>query len=304
MKGLLGAGVASLRDSGLRDTSTIAARILHNKIATRFGLYRGESFMKDDWDLLIVLDACRVDALQEVSPDFHFLPEDIPARYSVGSASDEWILRTFENIDSQVLRNTIQITANPNTVHHLSRGEFQRVEEVWENDFDADLGTTPPRPVTDRAIKTHRDLDPDRLIAHYMQPHFPSIPESLGFGIRKGASNPDEQEWIWGDGLPDQYTYEDIWNAYIANLRYVLQDVELLLNNIDAETAIITADHGNAYGEWGVWGHPNQPLKVLRRVPEVTVSGVDRETHQPDRDADRESDSSVEEKLRALGYRT
>jgi hypothetical protein len=44
---------------------------------------------------------------------------------------------------------------------------------------------------------------------------------------------------------------EEIWESYIENLRYVLDHVEVLLENVDAEEVAISADHGNAKGEWG-----------------------------------------------------
>ena len=36
----------------------------------------------------------------------------------------------------------------------------------------------------------------------------------------------------------------------------VLRHVQNLLNNHDAERVIISADHGEAFGEFGVYRHP------------------------------------------------
>lgn len=40
-----------------------------------------------------------------------------------------------------------------------------------------------------------------------------------------------------------------ISNRFSLNVRYVLNDVKLLLNNFDAETVVISSDHGDAFGE-------------------------------------------------------
>ena len=36
---------------------------------------------------------------------------------------------------------------------------------------------------------------------------------------------------------------------------YVLNDIGILLDNLDAERVVITADHGEAFGEYGILGH-------------------------------------------------
>lgn len=47
----------------------------------------------------------------------------------------------------------------------------------------------------------------------------------------------------------------------------MLEEVELLLNNIEAEFVAFTADHENAVWEMGIYGHSNVPIDALRVVP-------------------------------------
>lgn len=54
----------------------------------------GRNVYERDWDLLVVLDTCRVDALREVSPEYDFIGE-VDAVWSVGSATAEWTANTF-----------------------------------------------------------------------------------------------------------------------------------------------------------------------------------------------------------------
>ena len=80
----------------------------------------------------------------------------------------------------------------------------------------------------------------------------------------------------------------------------------MLLNNVDAEKVVISADHGNSVGEYGFYGHrPYLPLKGMRQVPWIETSATDQKTYEPETSSDSEADSEMtrEEMLTALGYR-
>jgi membrane-anchored protein YejM (alkaline phosphatase superfamily) len=120
----------------------------------------------------------------------------------------------------------------------------------------------------------------------------------------------DEANWAddhtWNLIRNGEISVEEAYEAYTDNLRYVLDDVKLVLENTDAETVIISADHGNAFGEWGEFSHGHPYIGAVRNVPWVKTSASDQETHTPDVEAlARDSDTpSVDAKLRALGYKT
>jgi hypothetical protein len=126
----------------------------------------------------------------------------------------------------------------------LTTEDFLTVEEVWRDGWDEDHGTVLPRTVTDRAIAIDRELDPDRLIVHYMQPHQPFIGETA-----KATGDTWVDGSCWRDLLRGEASEEEARRAYRENLSVVLDDVELLFKNIDADPAVISADHGNAFGE-------------------------------------------------------
>jgi arylsulfatase A-like enzyme len=157
--------------------------------------------------------------------------------------------------------------------------------------------------MTDRAIEVGRDHDPERMVVHYLQPHHPFIPDpELDPG--QSIENFNEEAWddIWDRLRHGEVSKERVWNAYRENLRYVLADVELLLENVDAETVVITSDHGNAFGEWGIYGHPNGSLHpAVKHVPWAVTNAADTGEYDPD--VERESsEASVEERLDGLGY--
>lgn len=267
--------------------------------------YPGATNVYDrDWDVLLLLDACRVDLIEEVAGEYDFLdrPDEI---VSVGSSSIEWIENTFTERRRREMKRTAYVTGNPFSHRVLDDGDLLELDEVWRYGWDEEAGTIPGRPITDRAIGVKRELDPDRLIVHYMQPHFPSIPDPLGGGMNaetlgEGAGWEDP----WDRLRKGELDRERVWQSYRENLRYILDEVELLIENVDAERVVISADHGNAAGEMGVYGHPKAPVPEIRRVPWYETSAEDVGEYEPkqatERTAVREDD--IEDKLSALGY--
>lgn len=265
---------------------------------------RGISIYEKEWDVLIILDACRVDALQAIASEYDFLPDDIRSFRSLGSASRTWMERNFTEKYQKEMRFTAYITSNPYSESHLREADFCLLDEVWKYGWDENKGTVPARNITDRAIATARQYNPDRLLVHYMQPHFPSIPDSLGSKINIETFG-DNWNSVWDQLANKEIKKETVWNSYQENLRYVLADVEILLNNINAEQVAISADHGNAFGEWGYYGHPPHiPINVLRNVPWVTTTATDRHTYEPKLKKNTEvfDQGDVESRLEDLGY--
>jgi hypothetical protein len=163
--------------------------------------------------------------------------------------------------------------------------------------------------VTDRAIDAARRHDPDRTIVHYMQPHHPFVGESdLGGQYTPdpfGRDNDGEgaARTVWDALRRGEVERAAVERAYRENLRYVLDEVAVLVENVDAERAVLTADHGNAIGEWGIYGHPiGFPHPSVRRVPWAETTATDERTRIPEVERGGEV-GDVEERLAALGYR-
>jgi len=261
-----------------------------------------------DWDLLVVLDACRADLMFEVVEEFDFLERR--AGYSCASASGEWHLKNFTDEYRDEMARTALVSANLYTDMHVDPDHFLFLDEVWRDEFDSDEGTILPETVVDRTISVCRDLDPDRTISHFMQPHYPFVTYDKDFG--EGiAKNYDHRPWnnVWELYQIGEASYEDVWEGYRENLRYVLKNVQVLLENVDAEKVIITSDHGNLLGEFGLYDHPQYvPIPSLKRVPWVVTSARDTGCYEPDVDTrpgnldrQRERARDIDEKLEALG---
>lgn len=257
----------------------------------------GQNIYEKEWDLLVVLDACRVDAMAEVIDEYSFLTE-LHTHRSTASTSGEWMRTSFTEEYEQELQNTVYVSANQHSSEVEDR-QFLAFEGVYDYGWDSNHGTVLADTVTDVAIQVGREYvgSRDRMIVHYMQPHFPSIPKPLGHGSKFDN--------VWKGLMVGRGNKGEIWESYIENLRYVLEHVELLLENVDADTVAITADHGNAMGEWGVYDHPlGVPIDCVKTVPWCTTSAIDKQTRTPSvTKAESGVDTTVNDRLKSLGYR-
>ena len=261
----------------------------------------GTNVYEREWDALVLLDTCRLDALREVAPEYDFLDGGaISAITSRGSTSVEWIANTFTTDYLNDVQRTACVSANADmeTVlveqdypyegfscgrlldwHPVTPSDFGLLDQPWKYvpDEDKPFRHTPATFVTDRAIAVGREYDPDRLLVHYSQPHHPytAIAEREGRGL-------DRHEELPIDYLRDGGSRERVWNAYLANLRSVLDAVAVLLDNLDAERVIVSADHGEAFGEFGMYYHRFGMLHPsMRRVPWAVTAATDTGAYTP-----------------------
>lgn len=260
-----------------------------------------------DWDVLVVLDTCRVDALRQVAPEYDFLPSEIPSIRSVGPDSHTWIDQTFTPTYRDEVATTAYLSGNPHTsgfsdgTYAVGEQDFHYLDNIFEARFDEEYGTVPPRTLTDRAVSYLRENETDRTILHYMQPHTPYRNLELdGIGQRGSKGF---RETVWDHIQAGLLSKEEAWGHYLDNLRWVLDDVEILLNSVDAETVVITADHGECFGEYGAYAHSKfGEFEVLRRVPWVRVSASDTGEYEPSETEENQKEVDLEDQLEYLGY--
>jgi hypothetical protein len=282
----------------------------------------GTNVYDREWDVLVVLDTCRYDALCEVVPEFEFLSgSSIDSIQSVGSATAEWSANTFIESYRDEIAQTAYVSSNGTPQWTLQKKQdqfnslltdhvdwrmvgpdsFLLFDGIWEYaPREPFAGLTIPMAVTDRAISISRELNPERLIAHYMPPHAPYRANALS--ENRSLYSHERDPW---KALRNGTDFNRVWESYLDELRWGLECVEVLLRNIDAETVVITADHGDLFGEWGLYSHPSGvPHPKLRRVPWVSTSAENTENRTPSitAPAQVESDRDLEEQLSKLGY--
>jgi hypothetical protein len=298
--------ISEIRENYDRPTwwrNRFAARVV-SPIQTRlYGRDSGIDVVEESWDVLIVLDACRADLFEEVADLETY--DSYERKESAGSATPEW---TTANFGGQALTDTTYVTGNP-VVSRWVETAFARFVEVWRDGFDRELGTVPAETVTAAAIDAHEAHPEDRLVVHYLQPHYPFVEDpELRFTGFEGSDEVDVPEGqsgasdVWeavGLGLVDPAV---AWDAYRRNLEYVLEAIEPLVEAASGRV-VVTSDHGNLVGErirpipMKLYGHPTGIYHPdLRDVPWAVIESEHERT-------DREpTDAGVEDKLRQLGY--
>ena len=183
-------------------------RIRDPKLAARTVVKNGMQFLarrvnygttpfEREWDVLVVLDACRYDLFEEFAPDHPVYErfESVEPIYSCASATNEWLAKLLDRTAPEVLANTHFVTSNGKIETEADAGTFDTstlhgVERVYEYAHRRDIRTTPPDAVTNAAIRFHRANPTVKLVAHYLQPHAPfaHCPERYeGYGHRPRA---------------------------------------------------------------------------------------------------------------------
>jgi len=228
--------------------------------------------MKEDWDNLIILDACRYDTFTEL------VGTNVDYKISRGSSTPDFLRRNFVN---HKFKDTVYITANP-WVDKLCNNLFYDIVSVWRYEWNEELGTVHPESVVEYALKAEEKYPDKRLIIHFLQPHwwYLSDPELA----KMVTDNQPTGEIIgspWGlveNGISD---LDRIYIAYKKDLKIVYRYSLKLVKKLNGKT-IITADHGESFGErvFGVFsflGHTdNLYIPVLIKVPWVVFDSEER----------------------------
>ena len=288
----------------------------------------GTQIFDQDWDLLVILDSCRPGLIKEVKDEYEFV-NGVDRVWSVGGTSPEWMAHTFERKYIQQISQTGYVTSNPHSQtvienqlqehfadsskdvtalqrykHHfdiIRPGDLGHYQPVWKKSSKDEVthydlyGS--PRKVTEHGIRLGRHTDLDQLILHYMPPHIPYIINAK----REDRSPYRYEESPWGY-IRETGDKMQVREVAVDMVRWVLDEVEIVLDNIDADRVVITADHGDAFGEyylyhhWAGSFHPN-----IRYVPWIETTASDNENYEPNI-SDGSDEVEIEQRLEALGY--
>ncbi len=262
-----------------------------------------ELIHEEDWDNLIILDACRFDYFEKVYEEY--LDGDLVKVESEGHRTQEWLKKTWDGE-----YDLTYVSANPyiNSVgmdwgvywNFNPSEHFEEIEDLWESEWDECLKTVPPKNVTSCAIDQFLKNPGNRYVIHYIQPHYPFLsigPLNRGMyiekpylGIRRKVANfmvrllgnnravalrrslrpiinlaKNEYE-----AVADEYGVDGLRRYYRENLRFVLESVSELVSKLKGVT-VITSDHGDYLGEDGKFGHELLGDDFLREVPWLVV---------------------------------
>lgn len=266
----------------------------------------GSYVLDEAWDNLIILDACRFDVF-EAYYNQRTLKGKLETRVSRGTDSASFLQ---ENFAGELHDDIVYVTANP-WVDKLLKGRFHRIISVWKEGWDEDKGTVLPKTMLEYAVRAYNDYPGKRLVVHFMQPHYPYLDP-----VRPQKSPRMSQSLL---SIYSARTYASIPNEihfrlYKRNLELAFPYVEELLRILPS-TSVVTADHGDAFGErigplpFKLHGHLRGaripalvmvPWLILRNPSEVRAATISEPSTRVK--AEDEDEEALRERLRALGY--
>lgn len=270
--------------------------------------------LNEEWDVLIIMDACRADMFNEVigSSKLSNHKRNIVQKTSNASATPEWLQRTFGDSHGDI----VYVTGNPMVTRHKPNC-FHKLVESWRNAYNNETSVIEPKKVTNDGLNAYSNFSNKRIIIHYMQPHYPFIdhPELnyADFDFDDVGLDPQREEKtihsVWDALEAGIVKKTNVWEGYKHNLKIVLEEVNKLVNKIDGQI-VITSDHGNMLGEYNwpiptqIYGHPNNMRhKYLVRVPWLVIDGEKREIiKEGTSSSSSTADQEIRNRLSDLGY--
>jgi hypothetical protein len=241
--------------------------------------------LKDEKFLIVILDACRFDFL--FSQYEEFFRGDVKPVYSSARDTFEYLRNTWEGDHKELMyvSGALPVRDVYQDKDDLGRedmwggyvtGNHLRIDDVVEDGWSDELGTVPPEEVTEKAME---ELPfEDKMVVHYFQPHDPYIGE---FGVFDGESmfadldGLPESKIVWEMFKNGEISRGKMMKAYRSNLRLVLKEVQKLVEaSGEDRRVVITSDHGEVFGEGGVYAHPRVQHPKLRVVPWLEVEDV------------------------------
>ena len=257
----------------------------------------GIDVFAEDWDNLLILDACRYDEFVRRSN----LPGKTEHRISRGSTSPEFVRGNF---GGKRLHDVVYVSAN-NWYAKIRDAIGAEIHALYSVDRDTMEGlTSRPETVAATARDAAAEYPDKRLIVHFMQPHQPYL-------------GPAGERFEFSVGLMDTIqrtnaTHADVMQAYRENLDIVLGEVEPLLGDLQGKT-VVSADHGELLGDRErpipirTYRHPEGIyVDGLVKVPwHIYQNGERKEivAEQPAQDENDIDIEAVEQHLADLGYR-
>ncbi|WP_246999246.1 hypothetical protein [Halosolutus gelatinilyticus] len=270
--------------------------------------------MNEDWDNLIILDACRYDQFERINT----VSGTLEVRTSLGSATPEFLEKNFAG---QTYHDTVYVTANPMYRTKGLDNVFHDVFDVWDSNWDEKRRTVSPGAMAEAVLEAYKKYPNKRLIAHFIQPHYPFIGDAanqigehagIEFTYRQvqGESAERDDPTVWELLEAGEVDENLVWKAYDETLEIALEHVEDLVDEFSEKT-VVTSDHGNLVGERILpFGGPKygHPVRIytdeLRKVPWLVIEGEERKEAHSEAPHERLTDTSSEvtDRLADLGY--
>ncbi|HHQ44669.1 MAG TPA: hypothetical protein ENN13_00850 [Candidatus Altiarchaeales archaeon] len=140
-----------------------------------------KNLLEEDWDCLIILDACRFDFFERQYRNY--FSGEVKRAISSATETIEWLNIVFPNYYDDI----VYVSANPyvnsrvetsNKKYGLvfdGKKHFHKVLDVWDWGWDDSLTSIRPETVSKAFLDVKDKYPRKRFVLHYIQPHKPYI---------------------------------------------------------------------------------------------------------------------------------
>jgi len=247
--------------------------------------------LKEDWDILIILDACRYDTfIKCIDPYFANVTRPVN---SEASDTINWLYKHWSdkkrNDILYISGNTFIASKKSVYSSYHAYKFFGKVVDTWMHGWDKESDTVMPVSVYFDFLFNMNEYK--RTIVHFLQPHAPymfkvkkitplglvkrilpkEIQTFIFKNIKKIISYKTRQKLYREADYKHKYTDDEIKEAYEENLKYVLPYVYDIIRKSKNKKIIITSDHAEYLGENGRYGHGGEPTKLITTVPYLMI---------------------------------
>lgn len=241
-----------------------------------------------DWDILILLDACRYDYFERLNPYKGKLEP-----YDIGcNGTKKYFQMNFSsNCTDVVFINHIILFDE-----WIKNDTFHKVIHAHEMVWNEEYGTVLPEDNTKLAIEAIKKYPNKRVIIHYAQPHIPFLDREP-----KIVKQKTHKQVVYKNGMTDfimkkmnicknlfppmpfwyiektfgesagigeiyfKEGFSGMKKSYEYNLKRVLDSISSIIDL--GKKTVITSDHGKIIGEYHMFSHGWYKSKYVTRVP-------------------------------------
>jgi len=239
--------------------ATVKGRIINLILKFVYRKNNGHYILNEEWDNLIILDACRYDLLEY--------------RISRGANTPSFLLENFGHNKND---DIVYVSGNPYT--HAIKDFVYKEIPVYLDGWSKELNTVPPEKVYYASLKAIKKYKDKKFVIHFMQPHHPFL--TMPFTCKLKGTN------AWTLLKQSKLSKDEVLKGYRENLRILRPYVEKLVRILGGKI-VVTSDHGNGLGEKlhplipkGVYGHSYAWIRIepLIKVPWFITQGKSDKT--------------------------
>jgi len=260
-----------------------------------------QRIMEKRWDVLVILDGCRYDYFEK----YNTIEGNLKKVKSPVTGTKAWLRR----ITSYDCSNIIYMTPMVKFDLWYPKHGFFKVIRLWDKNITYKYAGVDPIGIAKRAVECIKEYPDKRVIVHFFTPHPPflTIDPEHQQKIKEESNLADKNIeksklkrkilfilWILKQRFPTVVFwhlerllgvhsgmlvlfqaggFKLIRQLYYDNLMLVFDAVKEIKDSVNKKI-VVTADHGQRLGEYGMFGHGGWNSKSMVTVPWFETRGT------------------------------